>query len=86
MSAILMTAPTKQQQSEPLAGVHFMMQTPSCLVPCQLCYSVRAMKMYELQEESRHMPGTLDEVAKVDDDADNESNGSARKGASPKPY
>ena len=44
------------------------------------------MKMYELQEESRHMPGTLDEVAKVDDDADNESNGSARKGASPKPY
>ena len=63
MSAILLTAPTKQEQSEPLAGLHFMMQTPSCLVPCQLCYSVRAMKMYECRkEENKHVPERTDEV------------------------
>lgn len=39
MSTILLTAPTKQQQSEPLAGVHFIMQTSTCSVSCQLLFA-----------------------------------------------
>ena len=40
--------------------------------------------MYAMQEDNKHVPGTLDEVNKVDDDAGNESDGSARTDANPK--
>ncbi len=80
MSAILLTAPTKQQQSKPLAersAPHADTKLFGAM-PTDLC-SGPYMVMYE--QTRAWAPGGGQQV---DNDADNESDGSARTDANPR--